>query len=115
MTTGWGGQRSTRGWRFLSPGTCAYFSILIHEFGHVFMGRLLGADGHVVLVVSADLLLAAWLRELVEACFWSASHGRWPDSCFGAAYCRAFPATCAFQPLAAAVVEDLLFINLWWG
>jgi len=45
------------GWDFLSLGfqylliwmVCVFVSILLHEFGHVFMGRLLGSEGHIVL------------------------------------------------------------------
>src|SRR5437879_8785887 len=28
---------------------CVFVSVLIHEFGHIFMGRVFGASGHVVL------------------------------------------------------------------
>ncbi len=28
---------------------CVFFSILLHEFGHVWMGRLFGSEGHIVL------------------------------------------------------------------
>ena len=28
---------------------CAFFSILLHEFGHVWMGRAFGSHGHIVL------------------------------------------------------------------
>src|SRR5579872_1495033 len=27
---------------------CVFVSVLLHEFGHVFMGRLFGADAHIV-------------------------------------------------------------------
>ena len=38
---------------------CAFFSILLHEFGHVWMGRIFGSDGHIVLQAMGGLAIGA--------------------------------------------------------
>ena len=51
---------------------CVFVSILIHEFGHVFMGRLFGSHGHIVLysfgglAVGSNALDRGWQRFLVS-------------------------------------------------
>ncbi len=51
---------------------CVFVSILIHEFGHVFMGRLFGSHGHIVLysfgglAVGSNALNKGWQRFLVS-------------------------------------------------
>jgi Zn-dependent protease len=64
------------GWGWLRQGmeylllwvACVFVSILIHELGHVFMGRLFGADGHIILfafgglAVGSSLLANRWKR-----------------------------------------------------
>jgi Zn-dependent protease len=48
-----------------------FVSILIHELGHVFMGRLFGTDGHIVLygfgglAIGSNALDSGWKRALV--------------------------------------------------
>lgn len=52
---------------------CVFFSILLHEFGHVWMGRLFGSEGHIVLhsmgglAISSNDLPWRWQRILVSA------------------------------------------------
>src|SRR5579883_1758335 len=47
---------------------CVFVSILLHEFGHVFAGRLFGAEGHIVLysfgglAVGSSNLASRWQR-----------------------------------------------------
>jgi Zn-dependent protease len=69
------------GWSwFSSPGgtlgylalwvLCCFVSILLHEFGHVFAGRLFGAQGHIVLYSFGGLAVGSnpyrrWQRVLV--------------------------------------------------
>jgi Zn-dependent protease len=38
---------------------CVFVSILIHELGHVFMGRAFGADGHIVLYTFGGLAIGS--------------------------------------------------------
>ncbi len=51
---------------------CVFASILIHEMGHVFMGRLFGSHGHIVLysfgglAVGSNALNRGWQRFLVS-------------------------------------------------
>ena len=51
---------------------CAFISILLHELGHVWMGRLFGTDGHIVLygmgglAIGSNGLSARWKRILVS-------------------------------------------------
>lgn len=50
---------------------CVFVSILLHEFGHVWMGRLFGSHGHIVLysfgglAVGSNALARRWQRILV--------------------------------------------------
>src|SRR5262245_38491573 len=52
---------------------CVFFSILLHEFGHVWMGRAFGASGHIVLHGMGGLAIGSsdvpyrWQRVLVSA------------------------------------------------
>jgi stage IV sporulation protein FB len=113
------------GWESIHEGVaflvawilCVLFSILIHEFGHVFMGRLFGADGHVVLYSFGGLAVGSvrvsswWKRVLV--CFAGPLAG---FLFWGLIVAMLYSQrTVHFNPLAAAVIGDLLFINLWWG
>jgi Zn-dependent protease len=51
---------------------CAFVSILLHEFGHVWMGRLFGSEGHIILygmgglAVGSNNLYDRWKRILVS-------------------------------------------------
>ncbi len=50
---------------------CVFVSILLHEFGHVWMGRLFGSHGHIVLysfgglAIGSNSLKSRWQRILV--------------------------------------------------
>jgi stage IV sporulation protein FB len=50
---------------------CVFVSILLHEFGHVWMGRLFGSHGHIVLysfgglAIGSNQLARRWQRILV--------------------------------------------------
>lgn len=62
------------GFDYLSAGfeyllvwvACVFFSILLHEFGHVWMGHIFGTRGHILLQGLGGLAVGA-----------SAIHGRW--------------------------------------
>jgi stage IV sporulation protein FB len=51
---------------------CVFVSVLLHEFGHVWMGRLFGSPGHIVLysfgglAIGSSLLTPRWQRILVS-------------------------------------------------
>lgn len=51
---------------------CVFVSVLLHEFGHVWMGRLFGSPGHIVLfsfgglAVGSNRLSERWQRILVS-------------------------------------------------
>jgi Zn-dependent protease len=69
------------GWSFLRLGfqylaiwiVCVFVSILIHELGHIFMGRLFGSEGHIVLhsfgglAIGSNDLSSPWKRIAVSA------------------------------------------------
>lgn len=50
---------------------CVFVSVLLHEFGHVWMGRLFGSHGHIVLysfgglAIGSNRLVRRWQRILV--------------------------------------------------
>lgn len=50
---------------------CVFVSVLLHEFGHVWMGRLFGSHGHIVLysfgglAIGSNVLSRRWQRILV--------------------------------------------------
>lgn len=65
---------SDNGMTELAVWTVACFlSILLHEFGHVWMGRIFGTDGHIVLhsfgglAIGSNDLRRGWQRVLVSA------------------------------------------------
>jgi stage IV sporulation protein FB len=118
MTTLLGWESIHEGVAFLVAwNLCVLLSILIHEFGHVFMGRLFGSDGHVVLYSFGGLAVGSvsipswWKRILVCLAGPLAGFLFW-GVLFAALFFR--PAM-HLNPLAVAVLSDLLFINLWWG
>jgi stage IV sporulation protein FB len=51
---------------------CVFFSVLLHEFGHVWMGRLFGSHGYIVLfsfgglAIGSNQLASRWQRILVS-------------------------------------------------
>ena len=53
-------------------GGCVFVSVLVHEFGHVFMGQLFGSHGHIVLhgfgglAIGSNALNRGWQRFLVS-------------------------------------------------
>jgi Zn-dependent protease len=72
---GWGvtGEGGRNGLYYLALWVvCVFVSVLIHEFGHIFMGRLFGSHGHIVLysfgglAVGSNTLNRGWQRFLVS-------------------------------------------------
>ena len=96
---------------------CVFVSILCHELGHVFMGRLFGADGYIVLfsfgglAVGSSNLRSRWQRILVYLAgplaqllivgvVWGAMSLRGDRE---------------LAPLAKQAVFNLTVINLYWA
>jgi stage IV sporulation protein FB len=140
---GWGGGPGERDPYFL-PGlliwiAASFVSILIHEMGHVFMGRLFGSDGHIVLysfgglAIGSNALRKRWQRILVSfagpgaqflilavvilalvVALSRSGSGRVPDiqdDEGGIHLGRIFG---TWHPLVGKLVFDLIFINLFW-
>src|SRR5262249_24538182 len=96
---------------------CVFISILVHEMGHILMGRLFGTRGHIVLytfgglAVGSNALASNWKRIAV--------------SIAGplAGFLLAVPVAGSLlfldlrdvSPLAKAALVDLFWINLIWG
>lgn len=97
---------------------CLFISILIHEIGHVVMGRVFGNEGEIILygfgglAVGASGLASRWKRILV----YLAGPGAGFLLC-GVAYLiyLRLPFQQQAHPLAAEAIEDLVRINLFWG
>jgi stage IV sporulation protein FB len=104
---------------------CVFVSVLIHEMGHVVMGRLFGSEGHIVLfslggvaIGAADLrhrwqrILVSFAGPLIQLALWGLV--------YGAARTLAPQALANSQkPLSQqnpldVLIGMLLFINLVW-
>jgi stage IV sporulation protein FB len=113
------------GWSRLSMGTpflviwivCVLVSILVHEFGHVMVGRLFGSDGHIVLYSFGGLAVGSvqvpgwWKRILVCLAGPMAGFLLWGILQI-AIY---FIGDAQINPVADEAIFDLLWINLFWG
>jgi stage IV sporulation protein FB len=96
---------------------CVFISILIHELGHVFAGRLFGSHGHIVLYSFGGLAIGS-----------SALRNRWQRIAvyfagplagfilFGlVAWWQSYLNPHALAPLLSSALYDLWVINLFWG
>jgi Zn-dependent protease len=109
------------GWNALESGfeylfvwiACVFVSVLIHELGHVFMGRVFGAHGHIVLysfgglAIGSSALRNRWQRIAVylagpAAGFLLYGLVRWAQPR-------------QMSPLLEELFWDLEQINLFWG
>lgn len=95
---------------------CVFFSLLLHEFGHVWMGRLFGTNGHIVLqgwcglAVGSSNLHNRWQRIAVylagpgiQLLFWAGIYGF-----------ITFAEPKIISPHLRAAIHFLMWINLWW-
>ncbi len=113
------------GWNSVQSGVpfllvwvgCVLVSVLIHEFGHVVMGRFFGTDGHIVLysfgglAVGSNQLPSWWKRILV--CFAGPLAGfLFLGLVVLVVY---FLENVQLNPYAVAIINDLFWINLGWG
>jgi Zn-dependent protease len=113
------------GWNSLSLGfqflfvwiACVFVSILIHELGHVGMGRLFGADGHIVLysfgglAVGSSSLASRWKR--IAVYFAGPFAGFLFFGLLVLVYYNLDRER--VSPLVRAALSDLFWINLFWG
>jgi stage IV sporulation protein FB len=113
---GWDALKS--GFEFLLMWIiCVFVSILIHELGHVFAGKLFGSHGHIVLysfgglAIGSSALRRRWQRIVVYFAgplagfilfglvWWGKNHLS-PQ---------------AMTPLVRSAIGNLVAINLFWG
>jgi stage IV sporulation protein FB len=98
---------------------CVFVSVLLHEFGHVWMGRLFGSHGHIVLysfgglAIGSNQLARRWQRILVLLAGPGIQLVLW-----GLLVVNDQRITHAFPPVRRESVElildMLLEINLFW-
>ena len=113
------------GWNQLQEGlpflilwiVCVFVSVLIHELGHIFAGRLFGESGHIVLysfgglAVGSNALPSRWQRITVS----------FAGPAAGFLFCGlvylafTLPDKPPVSPLAEAAFDFLMWINLGWG
>jgi Zn-dependent protease len=108
---------------------CVFVSVLLHEMGHVLMGRVFGSNGHILLYSFGGLAIGSndlrnrWHRILVLAAgpgiqlvlyalLVVVTLALLPNDLLWLGGI-AFPAPWSFTPVTAAV-SMLLIINLWW-
>jgi Zn-dependent protease len=118
---GWGAGPGDEGGTFLVGlliwvAVCLV-SILVHEMGHVFMGRIFGGDGHIVLYSFGGLAIGIsvprwWQRVLVSfagplAQFVLLGATLLVAWQYGAAVKQA-------HPLVGELLSDLFIVNLFW-
>jgi stage IV sporulation protein FB len=98
---------------------CVFVSILLHEFGHVWMGRLFGSHGHIVLygfgglAIGSNQLARRWQRILVSLAGPGIQLLFFAVLWFGAPWLLLFMPD-ASRRSAVLVLSMLLEINLFW-
>lgn len=98
---------------------CVFVSILIHELGHVLVGRLFGAEGHIVLYSFGGLAVGStaepyrWQRVLVTLAGPGVQLLLWlvVDSVLK----ERFFTLPNVPRLAEEALDFLWYINLWWA
>ncbi len=123
LILGWDGAMNERGggfpYLFLWIG-CVFVSILVHEFGHVLMGKLFGSHGYIVLygmgglAVGSNVLQRRWQRILVSFA------GPGAEFLLLAAFLglvRLFEPHLSREwvPYVQKMVIYMIWINLFWG
>jgi stage IV sporulation protein FB len=96
---------------------CVFVSILVHEMGHVLMGRLFGSEGHIVLysfgglAVGSSALRHHWQRIAVYVAGPAAGF-----ALFGIVWAvRQSIDPQQASPLMRAGIRYLIWINVFWG
>src|SRR5436309_653190 len=95
---------------------CVFVSILVHEFGHVLMGRVFGSWGYIVLYSFGGLAVGSsnvrrwWQRVLVSL---AGPGAGFVLLALVIAIVLVTPAT--LNPTMLVICSDLIAINLFWG
>jgi stage IV sporulation protein FB len=117
---GWSTMRS--GLPFLLMWiVCVLVSILIHEFGHVVMGRLFGTDGYIVLYSFGGLAVGSnqvpsWWKRILVSFAGPLAGFLFLGLILVVAYCVThFFGEVVLNPIAESAFWYLVFINLGWG
>ena len=113
---------------------CVFVSVLVHEFGHVMMGRMFGTDGHIVLfglgglAIGSNALSNRWQRIAVSfagpgagflllagviALAWKGIHIGWDET--GYVPWPEFSGLKNLSPPMNMAILFLIWINLAWG
>src|SRR5207253_5715528 len=96
---------------------CVFVSVLIHELGHVFAGKLFGSHGHIVLYTFGGLAIGSsalrnrWQRIVVYFAGPVAGFLLCGLVWWGERHMNPFEE----RPLLWAAMQDLFVINLFWG
>lgn len=97
---------------------CVFVSVLIHEMGHVLMGRIFGTRGHIVLysmggiAIGSSNLTNRWQRIAV---YFAGPLAQFLLLGVLLAVLFLSLGEREMSPLMAAVVNDLFWINLFWA
>lgn len=100
---------------------CVFVSILVHEFGHVLMGRVFGSEGHIILysfgglAVGSSALENRWKRIAVYLAGPGAGFVLFGLVLAFSLFVRPTLEADEPRPLLHAAINDLVFINLGWG
>jgi Zn-dependent protease len=115
FTAALGWSATERGMQYLLLWIAAVFvSILVHELGHVFMGRLFGSDGHIVLYSFGGLAVGSsnvrgwWQRVAVYFA------GPGAGFLLAALLWLGTPYLATNEP-AAWFLTEMFYINVFWG
>jgi len=115
------------GWQLLADGIqnlaiwvgCSFVSILLHEFGHIWMGKIFGTDGYIVLysfgglAVGSNDLRERWQRILVSLAGPAIQIALWGLIVLGEKSLSAEQT--ARMPMGVALtIRILKDINLYW-
>lgn len=103
----------------LAWAACVFVSILWHELGHVLMGRVFGAWGYIVLYSFGGLAIGSsdvrgwWRRVLVYLAGPGSQLLLWLGLLALVPYVKSLAPQA--RPLAAEVLRQMVYINLWWA
>ncbi len=125
---GWGLVRNYGAAYLVLWVLCVFLSVLLHEFGHVFMGRIFGSDSHIVLYTFGGLAIGIdvprwWQRVLVslagpgiQLVLWGLLYlfllflAEHPENAFG----QFLESDSKYAAVVYAGLRMMLRINLWW-
>jgi stage IV sporulation protein FB len=117
---GWGGGPGDEGGTFLVGlliwVAACFVSILIHEMGHVFMGRAFGGDGHIVLYSFGGLAIGITVRHWWQRVLVSFAGPLAQFILLGLTLLVVwqYGASARAHPLVVELLNDLFIINLFW-